>query len=218
MDINELIQLGRTACQIGSKEVVIPNKLQLEDTNQHNLVELEVKEKGSSNLCKRWQERDFENIKAMCLEINALSLTLKRHELDLEMELQEAVLQRFKSPSFNVLGLNNRAATIIRSLATSKVIERRELGSSGPEFLETIGLGPPAILKASGKKLGSKDMTRSPSTHKRPAPGDFFGPPRSYLLIEEPIGGSSSEGIRCHTTVGVSFIDTQLVNSLALNR
>nr|XP_048330865.1 uncharacterized protein LOC125422765 [Ziziphus jujuba var. spinosa] len=184
MAINEEIHLNKQASQIESREIIIPNNSRLTDIVHKSQAELEEKGNSSSNLCQTWKKKDFETIKELCPEVDALSLTLKRHDLNFEKELQEEVLQRFKSPKFNVLGLSNWAASIIKSIATSKDTERKEIDSLDSGFLETIGLGPPALVKASGKQICSIDLHKSISTQKRPAPVALCGPPRSYLRLE----------------------------------
>lgn len=107
MNIGEQTQLGFKASQIGARGTALPNTLRLKDTLHQKLAELEVLESGNSSQSWIWKELEFENIKATCLELEALSITLKRCERDFEGELREVVLQKLKRPNYTIVGLTN---------------------------------------------------------------------------------------------------------------
>lgn len=120
------------------------------------------------------QESKYENAIVLCPELNALSLTLKRHDLDFEDNLHEVVNQKLRNPNFNLMGLAKCASNITNYLTTFKVDGKKNLGPFDLDSLEGFSLGLP-----------SKEWNIPLLAKKHPALLDLIGPLRSHIRVKE---------------------------------
>lgn len=92
VDVKDQCQLSNTVELGKSRGGKVPNIFWLKDNRNHKCSEIMEIGQTNSSLSQNSQMEENDNVKALCPELKALSLSLRNLDLDGENELQEAVL------------------------------------------------------------------------------------------------------------------------------
>lgn len=116
-------------------------------------------------------------------ELAVLKLTLDRQEMDLDLELQEAVMKQLKRPNFSSTALSRWAIGIVQFIASANAQEREVYGEVGlTDEDQVVGL----ITGSSGERENFNDLSSSPP-RKRVVPSWLYGSSRSSGVVIEKV-------------------------------
>lgn len=97
--------------------------------------------------------------------------------------LQESILRRLRIDIFDSFKLARWTSTFVKEVSIHNAVERREVGSIEPKYLEQMGFGPAAIREASGRPQTHEQLIISGL--KRLAQFNWVGPRKNKMCIEE---------------------------------
>lgn len=101
-------------------------------------------------------KREYENVVGICYELSSLYYTLKMLDSRYGEALQPIVVNKIKSPNFDLGHLTKWAVDLVKEISMFKSLERQSFNGLSPDVLTFVGLDCQAYSKASRVKTNTE--------------------------------------------------------------